>query len=552
MNVARIWVTIDYFHPYLGYQDIQWDKALTSALPGIRSAKSAGETVAALNGMLATLHDPLTVAFAGEPPRQEESEPEQPQRFRFHRGIAPEGSRSATFFSGFTTRNGPSPTGTTSLDVGDGVTVQIRLSEAANANHASANGRQRLYLDDEYPPEEGRILALFRLWGAVRYFFACKDLMDEDWDATAAEYLPKLMSAKDAREYQLAIAELISHLSDSNAAAESSVLDDYFGVAAPNVRVRLVEKKAMITSVGGDAASHGAKVGDLVSEVDGEGVVDRIKREANFLSASTPAGLGDMVARRLLNGSKDKPAQVTVTRAGELPMKIELPRAITNGMRERPESQPIQMLPGEIAYVNVEQLQATTTDLFSQVSSSKAIVFDFRGKCDASPAIFAAGFPGGAGKQSNIVTGPLALQPDASINGRETSTASYFEIMTVPRVESKDQPYQGKVVVALIDERTTGGAERAVLQLAAATHLVTVGMPSAGAPGEAGGLRLPGKIRCSFSGQDLRLTNGGQVQRQGIQPTLAVPMTITGVRAGRDEALQKAIQGIREELGVVH
>ena len=63
MATAKLWVTVEYFHPYLAYRDIDWDQALVKAIPKIRAAKSTDEYRAAVSGMLEELHDPETHLF---------------------------------------------------------------------------------------------------------------------------------------------------------------------------------------------------------------------------------------------------------------------------------------------------------------------------------------------------------------------------------------------------------------------------------------------------------------------------------------------------------
>lgn len=58
--VASLWNEVKYFHPYIGTRPIDWDKALVDTLPRINSAKNAGDYRAAIDGMLAALHDPST------------------------------------------------------------------------------------------------------------------------------------------------------------------------------------------------------------------------------------------------------------------------------------------------------------------------------------------------------------------------------------------------------------------------------------------------------------------------------------------------------------
>jgi hypothetical protein len=60
MGVARVWATVKFFHPYLQYKDIDWDAALLAAIPRAEAATTTASYHAAVNNMLATLHDPLT------------------------------------------------------------------------------------------------------------------------------------------------------------------------------------------------------------------------------------------------------------------------------------------------------------------------------------------------------------------------------------------------------------------------------------------------------------------------------------------------------------
>src|SRR5205823_2655683 len=57
---GKLWITVKYFHPYLAYRDIDWDKALVDALPKIRAARGHADYASAIQSMLDSLHDPST------------------------------------------------------------------------------------------------------------------------------------------------------------------------------------------------------------------------------------------------------------------------------------------------------------------------------------------------------------------------------------------------------------------------------------------------------------------------------------------------------------
>src|SRR5215510_4518658 len=61
-DLGRLWGYIKFAHPVFAYTDIDWDLALVRALPQVRAARSTEEYVAAINGMLSILNDPLTRA----------------------------------------------------------------------------------------------------------------------------------------------------------------------------------------------------------------------------------------------------------------------------------------------------------------------------------------------------------------------------------------------------------------------------------------------------------------------------------------------------------
>ena len=61
-GLAKVWGTVKYFHPYLAYREIDWDKALIETIPKVNAATTAQEYQAALNQMLAVLNDKSTRA----------------------------------------------------------------------------------------------------------------------------------------------------------------------------------------------------------------------------------------------------------------------------------------------------------------------------------------------------------------------------------------------------------------------------------------------------------------------------------------------------------
>jgi len=101
-----------------------------------------------------------------------------------------------------------------------------------------------------------------------------------------------------------------------------------------------------------------------------------------------------------------------------------------------------------------------------------------------------------------------------------------------------------RLAAALIDERAISQAEHCCLYLkaAAAKRITFVGTPTNGTNGDMTRSVLPGGIPFGFTGHDVRFPDDSQLQRRGIQPDILVAPTIAGLRAGRDEVLERAVQ----------
>jgi len=105
--------------------------------------------------------------------------------------------------------------------------------------------------------------------------------------------------------------------------------------------------------------------------------------------------------------------------------------------------------------------------------------------------------------------------------------------------------YKGKVVV-LINENTQSQAEYTAMALKASPNTTIIGSTTAGADGDISSFNLPGGIYTAISGIGVYYPDGRKTQRIGIVPDIEVKPTIKGIKEGRDELLEKAIELINK------
>lgn len=72
-----------------------------------------------------------------------------------------------------------------------------------------------------------------------------------------------------------------------------------------------------------------------------------------------------------------------------------------------------------------------------------------------------------------------------------------------------------------------------------------VGSATAGANGNTNQVMLPGAFSITFTGMKVTRIDGRQHHIFGVQPTHPVKRTLAGIRAGRDEELEVALELVR-------
>jgi C-terminal processing protease CtpA/Prc len=75
-----------------------------------------------------------------------------------------------------------------------------------------------------------------------------------------------------------------------------------------------------------------------------------------------------------------------------------------------------------------------------------------------------------------------------------------------------------------------------------ADNVITVGNQTAGADGNVVVFDFTGGFRTAMSGLGFQYPDGTESQRKGVKIDVEVKPTIKGLRQGRDEVLEKAIE----------
>ncbi|GEN12010.1 hypothetical protein MFU01_70470 [Myxococcus fulvus] len=394
----------------------------------------------------------------------------------------------------------------------------------------------KAYAETHYPSRELRLLSAVRLWNVVELFFPYRHLMDVDWSQQLPGMLKRFEAAQDAKAYALEVAKSVRELRDGHVSLSGhpAFTDLWGGVAAP-LDAYDVAGKVVVTELSKDWLAQGLQVGDVLEKVDGEPIDERIRRIDAIHQASTAAATRLYHIYLALVGPPESEVSFTVLgEKGRREVKLKRPAAYSR--MERPH-EPFKLLEGNIALVNLSQLgPGEVPEVMQKVQGTRAVVFDLRGYPRGTAGVLAPYLNVKRAKIWSRFEVPV-VAGSTLVNGRMALTQE---------LPTADVPvYQGRVV-ALIDESAVSQAEHLGLMLEVTSGVTFVGSPTAGANGNMTYAVLPGGIWMSFTGMDARHADGGQLQRKGLTPHVAVRPTLAGLRAGRDEVLERALRLLQE------
>jgi C-terminal processing protease CtpA/Prc len=395
----------------------------------------------------------------------------------------------------------------------------------------------QLHSSDGVPPVETRLLALFRLWGAIEYFYPYKSLMDRPWDEAFAEFIPLFVAADTRERYETAVLRLMARTQDSHSVLVRGLTATLYGTSpsTPGLQLRYVEERPVVIEVRDAALAGRIAVGDEILAVDGVPIARVEQRLAPLLAASTPQAQRNDLARRILSGPSNSVATLRVRGADGRVRTERAPRS--NARPPEPTDPAWRMLEGGIGYIDLERLTRADADrALDELIEARALILDLRGYPQGTAWLLA---PRLANREGPIVGAQFRRALYAGPPSGDTAAMSATFEQTLPHREGAR--YAGPVFV-LIDERAISQAEHMALFLEAAADVTFVGEPTNGTNGDITNVSLPGGLTIHFTGHDVRHADGRQLQRVGIQPHVPAAPTIAGLRAGRDEVLEAALE----------
>ncbi len=387
---------------------------------------------------------------------------------------------------------------------------------------------ESIYKAFEFPKEEYRLLGLFKYWNIIEYFYPYKYLTDQNWDSVLKEMIPKIRNASNKSEYQNSLRELVAKLDDSHASIRFS---DERPKYLP-VKISHIENKAVISGFYNDSIANlnNLKLGDIILKINDLDVKTEMEKSLKFVAGSNPNIKANGTYSKIFSGIENT-VKLSIERDGQIE-QIKANRYDFNDFNYWYNSNGIKSksINDKIGYINMTS-QFTVKEfeeIFEMFCTKKSIIIDLRGYPEGKYKMFTRYF----NTEDKVFA--LKYNPDISYPGR-------FVFDKSPKTGSSRKAFGGKFIL-LVNDNSLSLSEFTAMAFQTADNIITIGNQTAGADGRNIAIEYLGGYKTSFSSYGIMYPDGTESQRKGVKIDIEIKPTINGLRNGRDEVLEKAIE----------
>lgn len=387
---------------------------------------------------------------------------------------------------------------------------------------------EKIYSTINYNDDGIKLLALFRYWNYIEYFYPYKYLITSNWDSILQEFIPKILKTKNETEYTLCLAELIAKTEDTHHFIYGNEnLNHYFGDFKAPVSTKFIDNKLVV--INSYSQENNIKDGDIILKIDSLSTKILKEKHLKYSVASNLTTTLRELAKKIIRTNKES-IELTILREGiifqttvsTIPFyeKIVRPRTI----------EPIKELSSEIGYLDTEYLRLKDYDsIFRKWHNKKTIIFDIRN------------YP----KENFIRLLPYFFEkPISFFSSTRTNLQKpgLFSFEPIKIFETKNgYQFNGKIIV-LVNNESQSKSEFNALALKSYSKSIIIGNQTAGTDGDTSPIILPGNIQTALTGIGIYHLDKSETQKVGIKPDIVITPTIEDIKNKKDVILEMAIR----------
>ena len=369
-------------------------------------------------------------------------------------------------------------------------------------------------------------------WNVFQHFYPYFDVVDVNWEEVLSQTLLKSSKDRTSQDFLKSLKWMVAQLKDGHGIVRLQDISNF--VRFPFI-IREIEGELMITAVSTSVGENVCfKQGDIITSINNEPVKQWLQKEKELISG-TPQWKTALALSELYSGLPGEQYKFILSRPGKtVTCKVTHKKDVKFHIER---SGPIEEIETGIYYVDLREASMEAIEKKADIlAGAKGIIFDQRGYPNMNHGVLQ--YLSKDSLRSARWMVPQIIYPDRlNMAGYDTSGRWVLE--------PKEPFFSGKKVF-LISKNTISYGE-SVMGIVEHYNLAEiVGERSAGANGTVSSFTLPGNYNISWTGMRVIKHDYSQHHLIGIKPTVPVKRTVEGVREGRDEYIEKALELIEE------
>ena len=373
-----------------------------------------------------------------------------------------------------------------------------------------------------------RLGNMINIYNVFQHFYPYFDVVNVNWDNELTKALSRCFTDVSSKDDLITLEKFTAPLKDGHIYVDSNVLK----FASPSIAWEWIEDKLVITN--NLTSNPNINIGDIVTQIDGVRPEEHFEEIKSQISAGTSGWLNYRANSMSLLGERGSVMKLTIN--GN---PVEMTRTSDPNYMEmvkRINEKPYRRISDSIWYLNMSVIEMDTINkLLPALTKCRAIICDARGYPKGNHE-FISHLMQKDDTTTSWMQVPQIIYPD------HENIGGYFKANWIPMMKAR-KPYLGnKKIVYIIDGRAISYAESCLGYIEGYKLAILVGQPTAGTNGNVNPFDLPGGYTISWTGMKVLKHNGSQHHGIGILPNVYVTKTIQGIKEGRDEFLDKAIE----------
>jgi len=364
-------------------------------------------------------------------------------------------------------------------------------------------------------------------WNVFQHFYPYFDVVKTNWEHVLSEIIEKTYSDKDNKDFIKTLSKMVAKLKDGHGYVYGERMYHL------PVRTALVEDEIVITA----SDDPQLRAGDIIKKVNGVDAKKVLENTKKYISGSP-----QLKRCRALNifGSnyESGSTNLMLERDGEkilcdIQNKRNIKSIFYNPINNNPyQYDDIRELESGVYYVNLSKCNPKNfEDKIENLANAKSVIYDYRWGVKLSlleviPHLIKTPV------NSAWWNVPQIIYPDRK--GMEFSESNWSLNPQKPYFYSKS------IMITAPNVVSSGETELGIIKH---YHLgVTVGDTTAGCNGNVNFINLPNGFQIMWTG--MKVLNHDKTPHHliGYQPDYPVQRTLLGIKKGKDEFLEKAIE----------